>query len=120
MKLTTESEVGYKAIRNSVAFSEESELFCLQLTGERALDVLDAVCPCDIFLQDGQMKHTLLLDEEGIPFADVYVCREGENAYLLGYGTDAGQVSGWIKNHTSRIGDYSCRPISAITERSTS
>ena len=69
----TETEVSYHAIRNSVAFAEEPELRCLQLIGSQAFDVLDAVCPCDIFLQDGQMRHTLLLNNKGNSFCR-YLC----------------------------------------------
>jgi aminomethyltransferase len=107
MDLMTEAEVSYHAIRNSVAFAEEPELHCLKLTGSQAFDALDVVCPCDIFLQDGQMKHTLLLDDKGIPFADVYVCREGENAYLLGYGPNADKIVAWITGHVPGIADFS-------------
>ena len=103
----TEIEVSYHAIRNSVGFAEEPELRCLKLIGSQALDVLNAVCPCDIFLQDGQMKHTLLLDNKGVPFADVYVCREGENAYLLGYGSSADEIVNWITDHAIGIADFS-------------
>ena len=103
----TEAEVSYHAIRNSVAFAEEPELHCLKLTGSQAFDALDVVCPCDIFLQDGQMKHTLLLDDKGTPFADVYVCREGENAYLLGYGPNADKIVAWITGHVPGIADFS-------------
>ncbi len=108
----TETEVGYHAIRNSVAFAEEPELRCLQLTGSQAFDALDTVCPCDIFLQDGQMKHTLLLDDTGIPFADVYVCREGENAYLLGYGPSADEIINWITDHAADVSDFSMTDLS--------
>ena len=103
----TETEVGYRALRNSVAFAAEPELHCLQLTGSQAFDALDAVCPCDIFLQDGQMRHTLLLDDKGIPFADIYVCRDGENAYLLGYGSSADEIVNWIISHATGITDFS-------------
>lgn len=103
----TETEVGYRAIRNSVAFAEEPELRCLLLTGSQTFDALDAVCPCDIFLQDGQMKHTLLLNDNGTPFADIYVCREGENAYLIGYGSNADEIGGWIINNAPGITDFS-------------
>lgn len=108
----TETEVSYHAIRNSVAFAEEPELRCLQLTGSQAFDVLDAVCPCDIFLQDGQMKHTLLLDDTGTPFADVYVCREGENAYLIGYGPSADEIINWITDHATDVPDFSMTDLS--------
>ena len=103
----TETEVSYHAIRNSVAFAEEPELRCLKLTGSQSLDALDAVCPCDLFLQEGQMKHTLLLSDKGVPFADVYVCREGENAYLLGYGSSAHEIAIWITDRATDIADFS-------------
>ena len=112
MNLTTKTEVSYHAIRHSVALAEEPELRCLQLTGARAFDALDAVCPCDIFLRDGQMKHTLLLDDEGIPFADIYVCREGENAYLLGYGPSAAEIADWITGHATDSSDFSIIDLS--------
>lgn len=107
----TEAEVSYHAIRNSVAFAEEPELRCLQLTGSQAFDALDAVCPCDLFLQDGQMKHTLLLNDKGVPFADIYICREGENAYLIGYGSSTNEIADWITRHTTGITDFSIRDL---------
>ena len=110
--MTTETEVSYHAIRNSVALAEELELRCLQLTGAQAFDVLDAVCPCDTFLRDGQMKHTLLLGDKGIPFADIYVCREGENAYLLGYGPSAAEIADWITGHAIGSADFSILDLS--------
>ena len=108
----TPTEVSYHAIRNSVAFAEEPELRCLKLTGSQSLDALDTLCPCDIFLQEGQMKHTLLLDDKGVPFADVYVCREGENAYLLGYGSSADEIVNWITDHAAGIADFSIIDLS--------
>lgn len=103
----TQTEIGYHAIRNSVAFAEEPDLRCLQLTGRHAFDVLDTVCPCDIFLQDGQMRHTLLLNENGVPFGDVYVCREAENAYLIGYGARTDEIIEWMTSHATSITDFS-------------
>jgi aminomethyltransferase len=106
------TEVGYNAIRNSVAFTEEPDLCCLQLTGRQAFDVFDAVCPCDIFLQDGQMKYTLLLNEDGTPFADIYVCRKGEDAYLLGYGPNVDTLIDWITEHSAENADFSIIDLS--------
>lgn len=113
MSAPPQTEAGYRAIRNSVALAQEPELRCLRLTGVSALDTLDAVCPCDLFLQDGQIKHTLLLDEEGVPFADVYVCREGENAYLLGYGPPADTIATWIARYATGSADYSTVDVRA-------
>jgi len=110
--LTSATETGYRALRNSVAFAQEPELRCLRLTGAGAFEALDTVCPRDLFLQDGQMKHTLLLEENGVPFADVYICREGENAYVLGYGSPANAITIWIRQHTVGIAEFSTADLS--------
>ena len=96
MKRDTKFETAYHALRNAVAYAEEPCMICIEITGTQCMDVLDAICPCDVFLQDGEMKHTLLLNDEGIPFADVYACREGESAYLLGYGPRSEIIMDWI------------------------
>ena len=112
MSVTSDFEAGYRGIRSSVALAHEPELRCLCLTGAGAFEALDAVCPCDLFLQDGQMKHTLLLSEAGFPFADIYVCREGENAYVLGYGPPGGVLKTWIRQHARSIADFSITDLS--------
>ena len=61
------------------------------------------------------MKHTLLLDDRGIPFADIYVCREGENAYLLGYGSGA-EIADWIAGHATDCSDFSIMDLSKSHE----
>ncbi len=98
---------GYWAIRNSVAFEDDADLHCLLIQGREAFKVLDQVCPCNVFLQNGQMKHTLLLDETAVPFADVYVCRNREDAYLLGYWSSSVELVDWITRHQGALTEYS-------------
>lgn len=100
-----DTEIGYHAIRNTTAFAEEPELRCLQVTGENAFELLDDIFPCDLFLLDGQMRHTLLLNNDGTPFADVYVCRQAEDAYILGYGPKTEDIIKWINEHVHNIND---------------
>lgn len=97
---------GYLAIRNSVALEEEPDLRCLLIKGKDAFKLLDQVCPCNTFLQNGQMKHTLLLNENAVPFADVYICRKWEDAYLLGYWSSSVDMAAWIKQHQGSANDY--------------
>ncbi len=97
---------GYLAIRNSVALEEEPDLRCLLIKGKDAFKLLDQVCPCNTFLQNGQMKHTLLLDENAVPFADVYICRKWEDAYLLGYWSSSVDMAAWIKQQQGSANDY--------------
>jgi glycine cleavage system aminomethyltransferase T len=98
---------GYLAIRNAVALEEDTDLRCLLITGREAFKLLDQICPCTVFLQNGQMKHTLLLDEKAVPFADVYVCRNREDAYLLGYWKASVNLIDWMIQHQGPIRDYS-------------
>lgn len=98
---------GYSAIRNSVALEEEVTLRCLLIRGKEAFKLLDLICPCNVYLQNGQMRHTVLLDEIAVPFADVYVCRHREDAYLLGYWNESVNLIDWIYKHRGPFEDYS-------------
>ncbi|HZN93749.1 MAG TPA: phosphopantetheine-binding protein [Myxococcales bacterium] len=71
------------AVRTSVALSEQPHVRCLRVSGEGAVQLLDRVCPRELFVRDSQMMHTLLLDEAGTTAADVYVCRDDEAFILL-------------------------------------
>ncbi len=103
----TESHEGYFAIRNSVALEDETNMGCILIRGREAFKLLDQICPCDVFLQNGQMKHTLLLDEKAVPVADVYVCRHREDAYLLGYWAASTNLPYWIEQYQGSSRDYS-------------
>lgn len=102
-----ELHIGYLAIRNSVALEEDNDLRCLWIKGKETFKLLDQICPCNVFLQNGQMKHTLLLDERAVPFADVYVCRNREDAYILGYWTASVNLIDWINQYQGSFRDYS-------------
>lgn len=102
-----ESHKGYFAIRNSVALEDDTDMRCLLIKGKEAFKLLDKICPCNVFLQNGQMRHTLLLDEKAMPLADVYVCRNWEEAYLLGYWTASVNLIDWIKQNQGSFEDYS-------------
>ncbi len=95
------SHNGYFAIRNSVALEDETDMRCLLLRGREAFKLLDQVCPCNVFLQNGQMRHTILLDENAVPFADIYVCRHRDDAYLLGYWGESVDLVNWMKDFLS-------------------
>jgi aminomethyltransferase len=110
--MMNEYEAGYNAIRNSVAIIEEDHMHCVKLSGNNALELLKNIFPFDVFLQDGQMKHSLLLEEDGSPFADVYLCRELQDYYILGYGPTGAEVINWIKSKSSDLKDCSLTDLS--------
>lgn len=75
-----------RALRGSVALSGAGEgggSACFRLSGPGAYAAADALCPRELFLRDGQMLHTLLLDEAARPVADLHFCADGEDFLLL-------------------------------------
>jgi aminomethyltransferase len=70
------------AIRTGVAWSAAPPVVCLRVDGDDALPTLDRACAADLFVRDGQVRPTVLLDDQGRVFADVYVGQD-EEAYLL-------------------------------------
>jgi len=98
---------GYAAIRNSVALEDETDMRCLLIRGKEAFKLMDQICPCNVYLQNGQMRHTLLLNEKAVPFADIYVSRNRENAYILGYWDASVDLIDWMNKHQGPFTDYS-------------
>lgn len=95
--MSLESEAG--AIRNSAALSEVPGRVCLQLSGNGVEAVMNRVCPCELFLRDGQMQQTLLLNERGNPVADLFVCADGDDFLWLAEGMGAGELAEFIRAH---------------------
>lgn len=87
-----------QALRTATALADGS-LVGVRVSGEGAFEAVDRVCPAELTLQDGQMRATLLLHEDGRPFADVYVCREEESFFLLAEGCTADELDGWLRRH---------------------
>jgi glycine cleavage system aminomethyltransferase T len=74
------------AIRTGTALSDGNHVAVVRLSGEDAFDVLDRTCSSDLYLQDAQMRFSLLLGEDGNTVADLYVCRDDEDYLVLAEG----------------------------------
>ncbi|WP_437993951.1 glycine cleavage T C-terminal barrel domain-containing protein [Sorangium sp. So ce145] len=94
--MAIEDEV--RSIRSAVALGDGSHVVCLRLAGEGAFDALDRVSSADLFLQDAQMRPSLLLRDDGVPFADIYVCRDDESFFLLSEGPSAADLIAWLRD----------------------
>ena len=86
------------AIRTSVALATGDRIVGVRISGADAFQAVDRACPLELTLQDGQMKASLLLDEEGVPFADIYVCRDDESYLLLAEGPTPGALEAYLKS----------------------
>lgn len=85
-------------IRRSVALSECDHVTALLLSGPGVADVVGAVCPLELYVQDGQMLHTLLLDDAARPLADLYVGAEGESLCMIVDGLDAAALDSYLSS----------------------
>src|SRR5262245_1553803 len=75
-------EAEIAAIRTSVAVAAEPPVVCLRVSGDDAFAAMDRVVAADLFVRDGQVRPSVLLDEEARVIADIYVGQE-DDAYLL-------------------------------------
>jgi glycine cleavage system aminomethyltransferase T len=71
-----------RAIRESCALSGMDHAAYLRVSGPGAYAAIDRVIPTNLRLRDAQIMFTLLLREDGSPFADVLLGRE-DDAFLL-------------------------------------
>lgn len=85
------------AIRTATALSEGGHVVVLRLAGEDAFGTLDRVCPAALSLQDTQLRPTVLLREDGVVFADVYVARDEDAYFLLSEGPAAEELEAWVR-----------------------
>ncbi len=70
------------AVRTATAVTRMTHVQVLRLSGAGAHALLDAATTSRLFARENQMLQTLLLDAQGFPFADAFVCLE-EDAWVL-------------------------------------
>ena len=88
--MSLEREVG--ALRTAVALAAGDHIACVRVRGGGAVDALDRVSPRAVFARPGKMTHTLLLDDDARPIADVYLCCDEDDCFVLAEGMSAAAV----------------------------
>jgi glycine cleavage system aminomethyltransferase T len=86
-----------RAIRLATALSGGEGRSVIRLSGSGAHAAADTLCPRELFLRDGQMLHTLLLDGSGRPVADTYLCADGEDYLLSCEGPGPGELADLVR-----------------------
>ena len=110
----TEALDRYWAVRRSVALTRADHVSALRISGEEAFEALDQQCSADLYLLDGKMCHTFLLDDEAKPVADVYVGRDDEDYLLLSEGLESEAIASRILSYE---GDVSVEALDATHGR---
>ncbi len=92
------------ALRTSATFSRMGHVRHLRLRGTRVREALDRLIPRELFLHDGQLLHSLLLDEAGRIFGDVYLGCDDEEFVLLAEGPTASELADHVRRHAGGTG----------------
>lgn len=87
----TDSE--YKAVRNSVAISDNCHYGKFRVSGSDAMDLMNRVVMADVGrLAIGRATWTFMLREDGSTMCDVYVVCAGDEYLLFSEGTTPAEV----------------------------
>ena len=98
--MSVDAEV--ECIRTRVAVSDTDHA-CVQLRGPGAHELLDRVSPRPLFVRGGQMLHTVFLDEEAKPVADVYVCCDDDSYCVIAEGLDASATIAYLERYRASV-----------------
>lgn len=71
-----------EGLRRRVGWLVSEHIRLIRVSGGGAFDALDALLPIPLYLQEAELRATLLLDERGRPWADAVVGREGDDLLL--------------------------------------
>jgi aminomethyltransferase len=88
-----------QALRGAVALSSRDHVTVLRIAGEGAFPLLDALSSAPLYLREGEMRQTLLLDPAALPFADATVASDEDGYLLLVEGPTEAELLAHIDRH---------------------
>lgn len=84
---------GSRALREHVGISRSTHTLPVRVTGADTFTLLEQLCSSDLSVRDGRMLHTLILSPQGTPVADLFLCADDEDAFLLVEGMTFAELS---------------------------
>lgn len=78
-----------RALRTATTLAAGDHIACVRVRGSGATDAIDRVSPRPAFARAGKMTHTLVLDDDARPIADLYACCDEDDWFLLAEGMPA-------------------------------
>jgi aminomethyltransferase len=87
------------AVRRSVGISDLSSVAVLRVSGRNALDLVNRVTPSFLRIKSNQMQHTVLITDDRLSLADLYVCKDHDDYLLLSRGMPAERLAAWLTAH---------------------
>jgi len=88
-----------EALRTTVTLAAGDHVACVRVRGAGAVEALERVSPRALFARPGKMSHTLLLDDDARPIADVTLCCDEDDCFVLAEGMSAAAVIEYLSEH---------------------
>jgi aminomethyltransferase len=101
-----------RAIRETSAVTRSEHVTVVRVDGPDAFDAIDRVCPRELFVQDGQLLHTVFLTDDAAIFADVYVCRDEDEFLILSEGPSGDALVSFVRDAAPRGARLDVRNLS--------
>ncbi len=87
----------------------------VMVSGQGAYELVEALCPRDLFVRTGQILHSLVLDAEAGVAADLYVAPRDDDFLLLADGLDDASLVARCTEAGEGLGDVEIVPLSETT-----
>ena len=88
-----------RSARHGAALSRMDHVGLARVRGDDATEAVDAICSGDLWVRDGRMLQSLILDEQVSPVADVYVCPDDDDCILMFEGITTEEFSACLARH---------------------
>lgn len=85
-----------RGLRSSSGLSHADHIAVLHVEGADAFDLLEYASTRRLYLREGQVRHTLLLRDDGGLFADVYIGSGDDGLYVLAEGAGEAELVAWL------------------------
>jgi glycine cleavage system aminomethyltransferase T len=99
--MSLDEDIG--AVRTGVTVATGDHVALVRVAGTGAHDLLDRVSPRPLFVRTGQMLHTVLLDPEGTPLADAYLCCDEDDYLVLAEGLSGPVLTAYLREHAGGL-----------------
>lgn len=87
-----------QAIRGGVALHRPRPGL-VRVRGAGAYELVEGLCPRDLFVRTGQLLHAMILDDDGGAAADLYVAPEDDDFLLVADGLDDDRLAELLAAH---------------------
>lgn len=88
-------------LRHRTGWTRADHVHRVRLAGPQAYEALDGICPRELYLRNGQMMQSVLLDPDGRVFADLLVCNDDDEFILCVEGPDRAGLMAYLAEHTA-------------------